>query len=449
MLIPEPLQFGIALVMWAGVLARLRMLLRSHLEATYRNYCVGLPFALATLTLNLPGIYSGLGTLLGVPNVAYLASLCSLVIGAFLMLPFYERLADVSHDRKPAHDPKPKHRNAIALIGALLSMAFTFSFVRAPDNVPTFMFLDPDAPFVAEFLFVSLAWLTAAFIVPLIRLHWRYRLVGSTFSMRLGWGRLAPAGFIVGAGSHLHALLYSLSARVDAPYPLAGVAVPTYYLLAFGTFCLVATGVWMPTWGPRVGLETLYWRARRFILFRRLHPLWLSLYEATPDIALLPARSQLSGDLAAVGDIDFHLNRRVVEIRDGILRLLPFADARVIEAASIACREVGVPHSERPFVVSASALVVAAQAKSRGARSARPSQIPIPDADDVDQEASTLAHLARYQFGCATVAQILTRLEVALTRGAFHGSQPDPAAPDPREPSRLADCDRSGSRIND
>jgi hypothetical protein len=406
-LIREQVQLGIAAIMWVGVAVRFRLLLRSRPEPGYRSFCFGLAFALLTLTLNLPGIYTAVGDAARVPNLAYLLSLCSLSVGAFLLLPFYRRLAD------PSQLGRSTRTSVVVLAVALATMTFTFAFMRAPDNVPPFMFLDPAAPFVAEFLVVSLVCLTGGFIVPLIRRHWRYRRVGSTFSIRLGWGRLAPAGFVVGAGSHAHALLYTLSVRLDLPYPLGNVAVPAYYALAFATFILVAIGVWMPTWGPRLGLETLYWRVHRYVVFRSLRPLWVRLYATSPEIALLPPGTGALGDFGAVLDIDFHLNRRVVEIRDGILRLLPFCDALAAEMAGTACRELLVPEAERPFVVSAATLAAAAEAKRRAQSSNRPVLLPIPDAESLDQEANTLARLARYDPRQPPIAQILARFGMA------------------------------------
>jgi hypothetical protein len=414
-LIPDPVQFAIAVIMWIAMAIRFRLLLRSRPEPGYRAFCFGLAFALLTLTLNLPGIYSAAGELAGVPNLAYLLALCSLCVGAFLLLPFYKRLAH------PAHPGTPSRTSAAVLGIAIASMTTTFAFMRASDNVPPFMFLDPDAPFVSEFLFVSLIWLTGAFIIPLIRLHWRYRRMGRTFSTRLGWGRLAPVGFIVGAASHVHALLFTVSVRIGVPYPFESNAVPVYYALAFATFILVAIGVALPTWGPRLGVEALYWRGHRYATFRTLRPLWMRLYAASPEIALLPPRSDWLVELEALRDIDFHLNRRVVEIRDGILRLLPYCDAFVVDTATDTCRELRVLPPEREYVVSATTLAAAIKAKAASKPPARRAVLPIPDAESLDEEARNLTCLAEYRPGHPVVAQILARLNSTALLSA-----PDP-----------------------
>jgi len=180
--------------------------------------------------------------------------------------------------------------------------------------------------------------------------------------------------------------------------------------LAFATFTLVGVGVSMPTWGPRLGLETLYWQARRYVLYRRLSALWLSLYQASPEIALFPPRARV-GDLVAMADIDFYLNRRVVEIRDGILKLLPFCEGEALVTANAVCCEDAVPDAERPYVVAAATLVAAARRKARGETVLHPVLVPIPDADDLDQEATTLARVAQYGAGCPLLTQVLGRLD--------------------------------------
>jgi hypothetical protein len=255
-------------------------------------------------------------------------------------------------------------------------------------------------------------------------LHWRYGHLGTTFSTRFGWGRLAPAGFVVGSASHAHALLYAASTRLGIPYPLASVAIPAYYLLAFGTFTLVGLGVSLPHWGSRLGIERLYGRLRRYLLYRRLFPLWAALSQASPEIALLPPRSGVRGELGVVADVDFYLNRRVVEIRDGVLELLPFCDARTLDAADAVCRELAVVETERPFVVAAAALVAAVRAKACGELTREPVLPPIPDADDLDQEATTLARVARYCVDAHLLARILTRLEADPAHPAQQGLDP-------------------------
>jgi uncharacterized protein DUF6545 len=82
---------------------------------------------------------------------------------------------------------------------------------------------------------------------------------------------------------------------------------------------------------PRTGLG----RARRRLSARlrpvreagtylRLYPLWRLLYDTVDGIALEAAPRSRLADLAALRDVGFRLQRRLIEIDDGLLRLGPY-----------------------------------------------------------------------------------------------------------------------------
>ncbi|WP_031465111.1 MAB_1171c family putative transporter [Sciscionella sediminilitoris] len=74
----------------------------------------------------------------------------------------------------------------------------------------------------------------------------------------------------------------------------------------------------MPSWGGHV-TNAVGW-LRDYRSYRALYPLWHSLYEATPEIALEPPSSSIS-------DLHYRLYRRVVEIRDGWRALRPYMES--------------------------------------------------------------------------------------------------------------------------
>ncbi|MGH3366948.1 MAG: MAB_1171c family putative transporter, partial [Nocardioidaceae bacterium] len=79
-------------------------------------------------------------------------------------------------------------------------------------------------------------------------------------------------------------------------------------------------GTTLPTLGPR--LEYLirgFWHRRSL---RRLRPLWETLHEALPDIAL----ATLDRPSSPTVEISERLYRRVIAIRDGLLMLQPYRD---------------------------------------------------------------------------------------------------------------------------
>ncbi len=118
-------------------------------------------------------------------------------------------------------------------------------------------------------------------------------------------------------------------------------------------------GMTLPAWGPRVGLETLWWRVVRWQLTRQIRPLWILVTTAYPGVVLdreLLAASPFRERLEA--------ERMPVEIHDGWLQLrshLTAADvARVDELAD--------RHSirNRDAAVTAARLMVALQRKASG-----------------------------------------------------------------------------------
>jgi diguanylate cyclase (GGDEF)-like protein len=92
----------------------------------------------------------------------------------------------------------------------------------------------------------------------------------------------------------------------------------------------------------------------------RLRPLWALLMEAAPDVKLsAPPGTRLSAQ--------YHLHRRVIEIRDAELALRPFWDSRAAaEAADATCR-AGLSQDERDAAVEAVMIVTALDARRRGA----------------------------------------------------------------------------------
>jgi hypothetical protein len=79
-------------------------------------------------------------------------------------------------------------------------------------------------------------------------------------------------------------------------------------------------------------------RARSYLMYRRITPLWEALHAEFPQIALDIDRRRLPGARLFVFDVDYLLYRRIVEIHDGRLALRPHAPERaeVAEVAEVA-----------------------------------------------------------------------------------------------------------------
>jgi diguanylate cyclase (GGDEF)-like protein len=98
---------------------------------------------------------------------------------------------------------------------------------------------------------------------------------------------------------------------------------------------------------------------RTWAAWVRLRPLWALLVEAAPDVRLsAPPGTRLSPQ--------YHLHRRVIEIRDAELALRPFWDSRAAaEAADAACR-AGLSQDERDAAVEAVMILTALDVRQRG-----------------------------------------------------------------------------------
>ncbi|MFG2564711.1 MAB_1171c family putative transporter [Streptomyces sp. NPDC048567] len=85
---------------------------------------------------------------------------------------------------------------------------------------------------------------------------------------------------------------------------------------------------------PAVAYPIRHMRQRRWekASFEALTPLWRDLAEAVPHIVLSPARP-IAGSTPD-SDTSYHLQRRVIEISDGILALRPYRSRSTQEAAS-------------------------------------------------------------------------------------------------------------------
>ena len=107
---------------------------------------------------------------------------------------------------------------------------------------------------------------------------------------------------------------------------------------------MVMVGMTAPLWGPHVSALVRY--ARHLRAYRRLHPLWSALYARDPGIALeTPTGATGARPWRLVwrpSQLDYHVGRRVIEIRDGILALHPHLDPAVATAAYEHFRSSGV-----------------------------------------------------------------------------------------------------------
>jgi len=264
------------------------------------------------------------------------------------------------------------------------------------------------APFVLVYQFTYSVWITVAllsFAIP----SWRYGRLSTDPCARIGIGLLIPLGIAFGLAALAVDLLYGLAVRVHAAYVLWVDPVVIYSGLSLLGFLALCAGSTMPAWGPRLGVPGVYMWVRRYVLYQRMYPLWLTLYKSCPWIALVPPRSRMVGILNG-SDLDFRFYRRIVEIYDGRLAVQNFGDPDVDLAALQVCKEGCIAENQHDRVVAAAALLNSSESKRAGHRRARPSLAAIPAASDVEGEAIVLGDIAQH---CANDA-LMSRIEALV-----------------------------------
>lgn len=145
-------------------------------------------------------------------------------------------------------------------------------------------------------------------------------------------------------------------------------------VLALACAALAVGGATAAVWGRVLAVPLRVLRARR--AHRRLEPLWSALYLAHPAIALpQPRRAGRPG----LRQAEFALYRRVIEIHDGRLRLLPYYPPEAEAAVPGAAGTDHVPTAREAAAREAAALAAGLAARHAGAvpRPARPS-VPAP-----------------------------------------------------------------------
>lgn len=196
-----------------------------------------------------------------------------------------------------------------------------------------------------------------------VRIGLRMAAVGCAFALVYAAYKLTVL-FSVGLGFHL---IPEHSKKCSSLVALPCVFSVTSPALAVLLICL---GLTLPAVVYPISQARRHrWEVRSF---DALGPLWQDLSDAMPEIVL----SAADLDADAMSDSDFLLQRRVIEISDGILALRPYRSRLVQEAAQ---RTVDAGGEEGAAIVEA-AVVKAALASLRAGHLA--DDVALPSAGD-------------------------------------------------------------------
>ena len=145
--------------------------------------------------------------------------------------------------------------------------------------------------------------------------------------------------------------------------------------------------------------ETGQW-PRRYLLYRRIHPLWLVLSRALPDICLDPLPHPERANRLPVRHSYAALYRRVIEVHDGLADMRVYADPSVADLAALGALAGGLDPTRAAAVGIGVRLQAALQAHAAGVppkaqpRAATAVSSPAGTDMDVDEQARWLAHVA-------------------------------------------------------
>jgi hypothetical protein len=207
-------------------------------------------------------------------------------------------------------------------------------------------------------------------------------LVDRRWVLRTMWGFVIVCGFMV---IHVSAcagffVLYRSGLWLPELLGAAMVAVSLAVIVTLVSYL-------MPMLGPR-------WD--RMAIYRRLEPLWSDLRRAFPEVVLEKPRAALL-DAWNPWDSDFRLCRRVIEIRDGILKLRHYFSPDVAAEARRLWRTREKNNLDQEAIILAAQLTHAIRNKRDG-RPPQPGTVAevyaLPRGNTLDAELALLLPLA-------------------------------------------------------
>jgi hypothetical protein len=142
----------------------------------------------------------------------------------------------------------------------------------------------------------------------------RYAKIADRVSLRCGMLTMAAGGALI--------LMYGTIRVVDLVAAPLGLDLhtlePVAWTLGDAGSLLELLGWVVPVLGPRLSAMRQWLRDYR--TYRRLYPLWRTLYQEVPEVALKPSPTWLS-DVLRLRDVSFWLHRRIIEVHDALRAL--------------------------------------------------------------------------------------------------------------------------------
>ncbi|MDM4723306.1 hypothetical protein QTQ03_28285 [Micromonospora sp. WMMA1363] len=315
----------------------------------------------SAFTFATPAVYSKVGELTGVTNLATLVVYVS-VIGTALAQTAVQ--AWWLHPRSRA---VPAIRRRVAFFAATLAaMAVLFALAPVDDaeHPVDFDAHYADTPLAAAFLLIYLAAFSAMQFDLAITSRRCARAVEDQTWLRRGLLTVAAGGLVSQGYAIIKAgTLIGLWAGPNEVLERWNIqAAP----IAASIAALLITGGWiMPAWDRQ--LDALSGWLRLIGTYRRLYPLWVDLCRSTDnEFALDKPTSRLADTWHAARDVKMRTYRLIVEIHDAQLALRPYLDAAEADRARRSGEHAGLSGVELEAAVEAATLAAAIAVKERG-----------------------------------------------------------------------------------
>jgi hypothetical protein len=326
-------------------LYKLCQIRRGRHAIAYHALIVALGFQCLTFTMGVVTVASPV--LLGVRNLGILAvhmSAVALCISARIVL-----LLWAAPPAKAKAEIRYWTATGIALGAALAALFFAGG---APGLPQAALETGSSDPFIFTYLLLFVVS-QAAPCVLIYRQCLSYAKIAPDPWLRRALRLLAVSAVVL--------FLYCVARAVNILSALFGISIGTgewQIIAAIASavgILILSLGLTMPSWGTH--LSSLHRWFHDYRSYRALYPLWHSMYESSPGIALEPPT-------ASVTNMQYRLHRRVIEIRDAWRMLRPYMSELDAEAQAGADGSAG--DEAKHAAIEAMRIMHAIQAKESG-----------------------------------------------------------------------------------
>jgi hypothetical protein len=372
------------ILMWVTVLWRVRLgrtgLPERALTVTVTALALG-------FTLDQPLIAAGLDLgPLAVPNLADVLKHACILLGA---AGARETMELHLHDERTARQGRSVRLLVAVAAVAALGVLFALSPARSAETTSLTVATATDG-YMLGYWMVYVAFLGAV-LIPITRTMYRFARHTEPSSIRTTFALISA-----GTGAGVLYVVHKAAFIVLRLFQVRGGWLVDHYdqvstlLIAASVIPLVIGLMWQYLVRMPVARHAVAYRALGV-----LHPLWWRLCEATPEIALTPHPAGGHDERPGPHDVDYCLQRRVIEIRDGVLALRPYLGLSHSRRTEDALAMLGVSERDRELLAEAAWIEVARRAKLAGVQPTSDQVRTAAGAADLAGEIRTLTRVAK------------------------------------------------------